>query len=436
MTINFLKQLNTIMPDRVKKIFSSFIHKRLISNKIFLKQYEQIEQLDEMSDARIKEIHQDLLKRSLEHAYLTVPYYRDLFDKYGFDPTRDANDEGLQKLPILEKKDIREKWSFLQSEAVEDYYLATTGGSSGEAIEVALSSESIYREQAFVMHYWSKFGYDFKKSKLATFRGIGGSKITKLNPLYNEILLTPFHLSDRTISDYVKAIDKFGAEFVRGYPSAIANFCILATDARMQLKKQLKCIFLISENLFPWQEKIITDYFKCPIAHFYGHTERAVFAERDKKLINGYWFNPLYGHVEIINDEIICTGFINSRMPLIRYRLDDSVKLLENGRYEILGHRDSSYVLGRNGEQVTQTTFEGAHVTFLKYIRAYQIVQHERGKAELCYLAESNKNYDGLIVNELNREISCISWSARNVDKFQLTQRGKFRPLISEINDD
>ena len=53
-----------------------------------------------------------------------------------------------------------------------------------------MDNSSIYRERAFVYNHWASLGFDFKKSKLMTFRGIEvKNKIYKLNPIYNEVIL-------------------------------------------------------------------------------------------------------------------------------------------------------------------------------------------------------------------------------------------------------
>lgn len=437
MGIALLKKLNQKMPDRLKSIFAPLIRKQLVGNPIFLEQYSLLDTADSQSEKENKSQQLELLKICLTRAYENVPYYKELFDKCDFSPYAFSDFGQIEKIPFLEKETIQRRFSDLVDDTCEDFYEATTGGSSGIATCVSLDRASIYKERAFIYHFWSKFGYNYTKSKLATFRGIPGKKNTKLNPLYGEIQLTPFNLNDKTVHEYVKAIDRFGAEFIQGYPSSIANFCMLAREKSLALRKPMKAVFLISENLLDWQRAEIENYFSCPIVPFYGHTERAVFAECDQGLDLGYRFNSLYGYTEVLDDgTVICTGFINPRMPLIRYKLDDAVFVTKEPYYLVEGHRDGVALIGKNGEKITQTSFEGMHVKALAKVSAYQLVQNNIGECDFLFMAEEKLNQIEIdrIAEELNRGIASLEWTPKQVETFQLTDRGKFKPIIVNIS--
>lgn len=433
MAIALLKKLNQTLPDGVKKLAAPIIRRQLIGNQVFLDQYRDLERAELLSEDELNELQFLKLKDALIRAYENVPYYHELFDKVRFSPYAMSSFDDIKKIPFLEKSTIQSCPEALQDETCVDYYTATTGGSTGIATTISLDRASIYKERAFIYHFWKHFGYDFKSSKLATFRGVPGEKLFKLNPLYNEIQLTPFNLSSSTIDSYVNAIDSFGAEYIQGYPSAIAQFCMLAKEKKIQLKNQITAVFLISENILDWQEMAMKDFFSCPLVPFYGHTERSVFAECYLGIENGYSFDRLYGYTEILEDgTIVCTGFINPRMPLIRYMLDDEAILLANSRYKIIGHRDGTSIVGRNGEKITQTSFEGMHVGALSKVRAYQLVQEEKGKCSFLFKAEErlDKSTVGRIVEELNSGIPALTWEAIQVDTFILTDRGKYKPIL------
>lgn len=74
------------------------------------------------------------------------------------------------------------------------------------------------------------------------------------------------------------------------------NYCRLNREAKTDIRGRYKAALLISENLYPFQEETIRSVLGCPIVMFYGHSERAVFAERYDK---GYLFQPLYGITEM-----------------------------------------------------------------------------------------------------------------------------------------
>lgn len=77
-----------------------------------------------------------------------------------------------------------------------------------------------------------------------------------------------------------------------------------------------------AENCSPEEKKYIEKVFGCPVDSYYGHTERACFAEIYD---SGCIFNDFYGYTELLPTEIeneykiVCTGFLSKKMPLIRY---------------------------------------------------------------------------------------------------------------------
>ena len=74
------------------------------------------------------------LRAFLVEAGRTVPYYRALFEKSGFDPDRMNAIADLQQLPFLDKPTIRAQGDQLTSERAGPLVKYNTGGSSGEPL--------------------------------------------------------------------------------------------------------------------------------------------------------------------------------------------------------------------------------------------------------------------------------------------------------------
>lgn len=431
MKFDFIKKLYRNTPYCIKKIFAPTIRNKLISNKIFLKQYEALNKYENMSDEDKEKLQLKKLKEVLEYSYNYSKYYHELFDEYKFDINKVNNIEDIRVLPLLTKDILQEKLSDIVTDNIDDYYTVTTGGTTGIPTTLYMHNDTIFKEWAFVYHYWSKFGYDYRTSRIATFRDFNlNGKISEINPIYSELRMNLFVMNEYNINEYIKQIDDYGVEFLYGYPSAIYNFCRICEKNKIQYKIKIKAVFLISENLYEFQEKLITRVLKCPIAMFYGHTERTVFAERNK---NGYSSNNLYGVLEVDKDgSPIATGFINPKTPLIRYKIDDEIKVNSYGCYDITGHRDDSILYGKNGEQISITAFEFSDTTFNE-VSEFQIVQNENGKAILkvvsnkVFCKEYLDNFSSLI----NKKIQgAIIFDVVQVDHIKYTKRGKYKILI------
>lgn len=433
MKIDAIKRLNEWLPYWVKKPFAPVIRRRLIENRVFLDQYDALIRADAMTDAEKLREQMRLFKQMLQHAYDHTVYYKNLFDSLALKPADIQTIEDLKKLPVLTKKDLQEHYAELQADDITDFYEVSTGGTTGKPTHVLMERDAIWREWAFAYHYWSKFGYDFKTSRLATLRGVNlGKRQSEINPLYNEIRLNLFAMNRGNIRQYVRAAEKYGADFMYGYPSAVYNFCRLAREADIDLAGKFKAALLISENLYPFQKEVITAVLSCPIAIFYGHSERAVFAEEYGQ---GYLFQPLYGVTEIAADgTLVVTGFINGKMPLIRYEVDDRVEEIA-GNTVIVGHRNSEYLYGANGERFRATLLD-FHGYLAQTFAQYQFIQEKAGSCILNavpYSDELNTNQIKEIEKKIRQKFgAAITCEIRIVKELEMTPRGKYQMVIQK----
>ena len=94
-----------------------------------------------------------------------------------------------------------------------------------------------------------------------------------------------------------------------------------------------KAIITSAETLFDYQRETIEEVFGCPIFDQYGCAEQVVFVSQCEK--GNYHIHPEFGFVEFLRDDgnraqvgeparLICTGFTNHAMPLIRYDIGDT----------------------------------------------------------------------------------------------------------------
>ena len=435
------KKANQLTPDIVKRIIAPFIRMQLTGNNLFRQQYDFLtNEACKMSADECETWQLERLKMVLIGAYRTVPYYFELFNEAGFDPSKIDNFSDLKKIPLLTKDVIKKRFDDLQASNISDYYLATTGGSTGEPIKVNLDTRSIYLERAFVYAFWAEQGYDWRSSRIATLRGVEfNGKLHRPDPLYNAVLLNPFLLNESNVREYAKEIDSFGADFIHGYPSAVQNLCLLFKKTGIHPKRKVRCVFFVSENVDQRHVDIVKEVFGCPARAFYGHSERAVFAEQHENSIL-YKFNPFYSYIELqdhCSGNIVCTGFLNKRMPLIRYAVDDQATPFRSSVL-ISGHHDGIVLYGCNGERISQTALNFHDGTF-DGVAAYQLVQSEVGEAECRIRATSQIPNEKII--EILRSLesktgNSIAWHVTQDRAFELTSRGKANIIVQKINEE
>ena len=436
---NTLKTVYEKIPKGVKYAFAPLFIRFMVKNKTFIQTWNDLDSFERMTDQQKKEYQLKALRETLEYAYQHVPYYRRVFDRSGFNPSQVKDLVDIQRLPLLEKHEAIAAGNDLYSDDERlSYYKTFTGGSSGQALTVLLDKASIYKERAVVTHYLSKFGYDPLRTRTVAFWGHNKDQDYYYSPLKNEIVISPFRLfKNDQLEPICQDIEKFGATFVMGYPSAIYLFAQMLEKANRKMR--FDCVVYYAENCSPEEKAYIERVLGCPVESYYGHTERACFAEiRD----SGCVFNDYYGLTELLPTEtaneyrIVCTGFLSKKMPLIRYATDDVVQIDEKGAMRLVGHKRSEvHLISKNGQKV----FKGAmtlHVEELKKIKRYQYVQNEPGKAALCIVPEE-KMTDAEIarVKEYitRRCEGLLDIEIKFVDELQLTTRGKYNWAVNNI---
>ena len=430
-----LKNLYEAMPEVFKRALARPIHNGLIGNKIFKQQIDELVAAEAMSEDELTEMQLAKLRDLCEFCYSQSLFYRARFDEAGVDPSRITLDS-FAKLPLLDKEQVLANYADI-SIAIrgEGFYAATTGGSSGRRLVVINSNECFYRENAFAMHFYARLGYDYRSSRLSYFGGDGSALITT-SPLYNMIRCNTKLLNESNLDEAMRHLDFFAPDYIRGLPSSIGFFAQLLIQTGKRLRKQPKGLFLQSENVHPYQLEQFKEAFGCPVRASYGSTERTVFGEQigwsGEKLV--YSFNKLYGLTEFDKEEcIIGTGFINWRMPLLRYVSDDAAERCAAG-YAIQGHR-SVPIIGKHGEHISTASLCDLDESVDRLL-SFQFVQEEQGRLRLDYVSSR-----GLDEGEAEALLACLNskfmgnvdTELRRVDRLQLTPRGKRTLLIQRL---
>lgn len=436
MGIKQLKKLNEALPDWMKSLAAPIIRNQLIKNTIFLRQYDELVENDNKTLEERKSILIENLRNTLIYAYQKSSYFGKLFEEIGFDPFTLKEEGQLKAIPVMDKDVLRKYCNEIMIQECTNYYSATTGGSTGRPLKIELDKDSIYKEKAFIYHFWARYGYDYQRSRIATFRGLEfDGKYYKRNPLYNEILLNPFMLKPENIEKYTALIEKFRADFLQGYPSAIYLFCCCLEKKKIQIAGKIKAVFLISENIYSFQRDKIQNVLQCEIAAFYGHSERAVFAEQIGE--NAYEFNTLYGYAEVTSEgKLLCTGFINKRMPLIRYDTEDAAIALADGSYRIYGHRSKEVLYGKSGEEISAAAIN-FHSEAMANINGYQFVQDVPGKTKMYVVKDADSTVNIIEIQQAvkNKLGEAIDVEIELANHLLLSGRGKYQMIIQNCKD-
>ena len=335
----------------------------------------------------------------------SIPYYRGMFEAYGFDPQRLQSPEEIQRLPSLDKTTIcRHRTQF--PAGAPPWGLArnaSTGGSTGAPLVFVQPLEALWAEQAFIDYMWSAVGF-WRGARVAVFRGNvlhGPARLRAGNVLY----LSGYHLTDRDLAGHVQALRAFRADFLHGYPSLLDHLAHFLLRRGTRLPRPPRAALCGSEAIYDYQRRRIEEAFGCPVFTWYGMSEQVALAAECVRG-QGFFFFPQYSFVEFEprSDglfEVIGTGWLNSRFPFIRYRTGDLVSGLDlDGRSDLgIPGPKVQRIIGREQEMVRLESGEAVpfnHMIFSvhsdcwKNVLHYQFVQNEPGTIQLRVVLVDN----------------------------------------------
>ena len=425
----------------------------LINLKSFLKQIyfdlsgksesKKILNSEKWSENEINNYHYNKLKKVLYDAFNNVVYYKNLSKKIKFKLADFKTLDDFRKMPLLDRSDIKKNpRDFIHNRFRKKMSIASTGGSSGSALDFYSTIDHQIREYPYIDYIFSLNGYKFNSPRMRWQGTLVDKKIYREGYIYNpftKLLNCPSH--DLSGNFITKCFDKakiHKINILHGYPTSlqiIANHLI-----QNKIKyKNIKMCMAVSEMVLPSHRNIVRKAFGCRLYSFYGQSERSVIAT-ECEYSDHYHFFPTFSYVELIKEnglpakedgdvgEIIATGYHIPAYPLIRYRTGDigvlCTKKCDCGRnwlniYRITGRAGETIKL-RNGRFLPVTAlFYGPHHDFLSKLERFACVQEIPGELEF-YIVSKNK-IDESKKNKLSTHLErCVQEKNLKVKVYQI----------------
>jgi len=221
-------------------------------------------------------------------------------------------------------------------------------------------------------------------------------------------------------------------------PAALlAEYCI-----RKNIKLNFDIIATSSEKLYEHQAKTIEDAFNVKVKDLYGQGERIAAFYRCE--LGHYHEIPNYSYVEYIHIKddlykIAGTSLHNKIMPLVRYKMNDIVKIEKKpcecgakGKniIEILG-REDDYITTPKG--ICPGILFAAPFQRLRNIKETQIIQRSESKIDVLVVKNEDFNIsDQRLLEEtiygiITKEVCEIIY----VNKLEKDKSGKLRFIIN-----
>jgi len=403
------------------------------------------------------------LTELLRTAFATVPYYQELKQKFGCNPADIKSVEDIKYLPLLDKATVRSMhWKFLYNGRAPRFCnRAFTSGTTGSPLTVYEPRTAFSRRWSFVLRLrrWAGL-HDVVQPRRAQFTGrdiVPDSRVSgagyywRHNHFANTLLFSTTHISKQSAPRYARALAHFHPELIDGYPSALLALARFAHTDGIVLPRPL-AIIVSAETLSPTARHEIEQAFQAQVFNQYASTEPSCFwCDCEYGHLH---MNPEYGISEILDEngspalpgqagEVVVTSFLNSAMPLIRYRLGDKAVRGPDApcpcgrampRVEIVVGRtdDVLYIPGRGYVGRLDPVFKG-----VSHIMEAQIVQESTDTVSVFvvpaigFTPQIEQLLRNNILEKIGTEIKLI---IHKVDRIPRGPNGKFRAVLSKVS--
>lgn len=443
-----------------KKNINNLISK--ISGTNFKDQYLEIKKIRNMDDLiKFKELH---LKRLLLHASKQVPYYHQLFKNAGVVNAETVDLSNFVKIPILTKEIIRSEKLISDDYLSRKWYYNYSGGSTGEPTKfVQDSTYEKWFNATNDYYYTHMLNIDEKNVKKILlwgsprdlFKDNMGIKAKIGTWLTNTVFLNSFKLTEADIETYVKTINLYKPDLIRGYAGSLFELCRYAEEKNVKIYTP-KIIVSSAETLTNEMREKIESVFGTKLYDFYGSRETASIAgECRRGLMHIFEFN---NYIEILDENnqpvkegqegrIIVTNLHNYSMPFIRYEIGDMAMLGNNDcecgnvlptLKRVYGRIEEQFVK-KDGSIVIGYYFVHLMGVVLNkgFIQKFQVVQEDYDKIRILVILNKilpdieKKDIEDKIRLQMGRDCKII-WDF--VDDIPKTNSGKYLYTVSFLN--
>ncbi len=422
--------------------------------------YNAIEKNQFFTNIQSKRYQEENLVNFLKFSLLNVPYYRKLASKLNLSVDKINSAEDISKFPILDKETLRAHLKDFTSEPFNNpkakVVMKHTSGTTGKGLHITLSRECQQIEYAFRNLHMSWAGI-YPGMKIAFFAGHPVANPTNTEPPFwardlvnNSLYFSSQHISPKNMASYLSRLNKYNPDLLIGYPSSIYLIALGIIESNLKSIRP-HAVFTSSETLLEYQKDAIRDAFACKIFNYYGNAERVGCIMECE--YGNLHVQSEYSYIEFINQngskassgeigEMICTGYRNKAMPLIRYCVGDLAIPSDNecpcGREGIIVDK----IIGRVEDIII--TPEGKHVGRLDHlfkdmlnVKEAQIVQESIESVTINIVKRNGFNSSDLQLLKQEARLrlgSEIKLIFKFVDNLNRDRSGKLRFVISNVS--
>jgi len=393
------------------------------------------------------------LRFSVRRAYRETIYYRELFDRIGFDPRVDFSFEDFSRLPVLEREDVQRAGRRLISTSIPPDQLRrdATGGSSGTPTEIWLGPEEAGWRESSGETFMQRLGMPIG-TRIGYFWG------HHLDPLMTDSLRARFHcfvnntktfncfrLSPEVFESYHREFERWRPACIIAYAAALGHLAEHLLERGYRPNYPTLRLVTGAEKLIPQHRQLAEAAFGCPVHERYGSRDVGYIAyQMDPAQSHDFdidWANLLIEpETDGPESSIIVTKLHADGMPMIRYRTDDVGRFPAGSRpgyptfalHEVVG-RVTDGVWLTDGRWIHGIEFP--HMMKDYPVREFMLLQRPDYSVHLMIVPkngfgeESRRQIEKIVTANLPG----LDLRIELVEQVPRTRANKWRPVVSEV---
>jgi len=453
-------KLYDAVPYRIQQLLLN-LYALKINKERFGKRFKaimaQLNTMEHYTEEDIATYQDDKLKALVVHCYQNIPYYRELFDSLKLKPADINGRADLYKIPVITKSIIKANFEkLIDPSALRAGTISygSTSGTTGSPLKVGWDTETCIFNNALDWRHKKWAGINVGDS-MAVFFGRPIVSFKRNNPPYwqknyihNQTWFSAFHISNNTLPDYLKQLQKLNPVAIEAYPSTA--YMLAQYMNRHGIKLPVKAIFTSSEPLYPVQRSAIETAFGCQVYDYYGLAERCVVAT-ECEAHEHLHLNFEYAYTELSTPEggptdtglITSTNLINQAMPLLRYQTSDVTNFIHqpcecgrpHPRIKRIETKSEDVIYTPSGKSISPSVLTHPFKP-ITTIEKSQIVQTDPDRILIRLVkGQGFKNNDEVELREglaerLGKEIQI---DIEYLEDIPIEASGKFRWVISKL---
>jgi phenylacetate-CoA ligase len=419
-----------------------------------------------MSKNDLDEYQNKKIRKVIQYAYDSVPFYKRIFDEAGIKPSDIRTKTDLNKIPIISKSQMK---SANEADLISRYYDTKnlknlkTGGSTGIPFSFYISNKEDDWRQAIQLRPNYICGQKPWQRWVTIIDGEYARGITnyrKLIPFYPQTMVSAIWSREAQL----KAVESLKPDVLDGFSSSL---WLLAreVESRNITYVHPKLIFGTGELISPSSREYLEKVFGAPYYDQFGCMEVNRTAWECKAKIGYHMdvdsvimqFVDKNGDEVAIGEEgeIVYTSLFNYAMPFIRYGIKDiGVPLgdvcpcgITLPLMKMVAGRSNSFLTFPDGNRVGPWVII-EHLkafTLTKEIDQYRVIQKRKDLVEI-YVKKSNEQVDeeklsNFLTSNIRDglqnlekiDVSNVQFDVKFVNEFETTARGKQNVIQSIV---